>query len=316
MTNKEKKNQGLHDAYDYQQKNTQNGIKQLDEYKNLVNQKTSALSSVGQANQQALKYADNTALAQGYATQGAAMQNMANLQNAYQNQVGGINQQYQQQLGQLKNTASTEALTSYTNRLANVVSDTSLTQEQQQEAINSLQDAYYGQLGSKDLTEAQLSTSEAIRSLSGTTGTTTDSNNNVVSTNNTNQNNVSYKVDFSNGTKHNKDIGVVINGQTYQVELGKRVQNIAGLGLTKIEANQLGNDKKEGDIWEYTNNGKTFLLIKDANGEVRALESSVKGGGENTFNKLVKALGIEEKYKIRNEFGGYGILGTGQMVKR
>ena len=73
------------------------GIKDLDEYKNLVNQKTSALSNVGQANKVAMKYADNTALAQGYATQGAMLQNNANLQSAYQNQVGAINQQYQQQ---------------------------------------------------------------------------------------------------------------------------------------------------------------------------------------------------------------------------
>ena len=83
-------------------KSTYGGVQGLDEYKNLVNQKTSALSSLNQANQLAMKYADNTALAQGYATQGAMLQNNANLQSAYLNQTGQINQNFQNQLGSLE----------------------------------------------------------------------------------------------------------------------------------------------------------------------------------------------------------------------
>lgn len=100
----------------------------MDEYKNLVNQKTSALSSLGNANRQALKYADNTALAQGYATQGARLQNMGNLQNAYLNQVGGVNQQFQQQFGNLVNTTSQQELTKQTSRINTAVENGTLNQ--------------------------------------------------------------------------------------------------------------------------------------------------------------------------------------------
>lgn len=130
----------------------QNGIKNLDEYKNLVNQKTSALSNLGQANKVAMKYADNTALAQGYATQGAMLQNNANLQNAYMNQVGGVNQQFQQQLGNLKNTASSNELNAASNRLLTAYENGSLNQEKAnailEESKNSglLQDNDYRQL--------------------------------------------------------------------------------------------------------------------------------------------------------------------------
>ena len=139
MTENKKKN--LNDAY---------GIKQLDEYKNLVNQRTSALSSANQANKQALKYADNTALAQGYATQGAAMQNMTNLQNAYQNQVGGINQQYQQQLGNLKNTNSADAFPRYQTMLANEAQLGNLTEE----TLKQIDEHYLPQMSGNDLFEA------------------------------------------------------------------------------------------------------------------------------------------------------------------
>ena len=149
----------LEDAYNYQGANAgnQEGIKKLGEYKNLVNQKTSALSSLGQANKQALKYADTTALAQGYATQGAALQNVGNLQNAYMNQVGGINQQYQQQLGALQDTASANAFQQYSDAYSNAVAQGTMSNEE----LKKLQDAYYGQMNATDLTNAETFTRQA-----------------------------------------------------------------------------------------------------------------------------------------------------------
>lgn len=104
-------------------------IANTEEYKNLVNQKRSALSTANAANRVAMKYADNAALAQGYATQGAALQNVANIQNAYQNQVGGINQQFQQQLGELKDTKSAESLENFYQMIQNGVANGTLTEE-------------------------------------------------------------------------------------------------------------------------------------------------------------------------------------------
>lgn len=149
----------LEDAYNYQSANAgnQEGIKKLSEYKNLVNQKTSALSSVGQANKQALKYADTAALAQGYATQGAALQNVGNIQSAYMNQVGGINQQYQQQLGALQDTASANAFQQYSNAYSNAVAQGTMNNEE----LKKLQDAYYGQMNASDLTNAETFTRQA-----------------------------------------------------------------------------------------------------------------------------------------------------------
>lgn len=314
----------LEDAYKdkYATHQASSGINQLDEYKNLVNQKTSALSSVGNANKQAMKYADTTALSQGYATQGAMLQNTANLQNAYQNQVGGINQQFQQQLGDLKNTTSTNALTNYTNRLANIVNDTNLTQEQQQAEINKLQGIYYNQMNSNDINEAKLNTDDVIRALSGADNGAIekDANDKVIRTSNQNANNVQYEVDFSKGSSHNNDIVVSINGENYQVELGKKFNNIAGSKLTDLEVKNEFKDRKVGEIWEYTTTGatkRTYLLIKDANGDVRALEKSNKAGNLKPYNALVSALGIEGEYRNRMTFGNWlGVHGTGQVVKK
>ena len=158
MATTTKKKSAIDEAYNNQATANQEGIKKLDEYKNLVNQKTSALSSLGQANQQAMKYAQNSALAQGYATQGAALQNAGSLQNAYMNQVGNVNQQFQQQLGNLKNTTSKEYLTGYANKLANIEGDQSLTDEQKAQQIINAQDYYYKYLGEADLEAAQTET--------------------------------------------------------------------------------------------------------------------------------------------------------------
>lgn len=64
----------------------------------LAKQNTSALSQLYNAKQNAMKYADTTAQAQGYATQGSAVQANSSLQNAYLNQVQNQNSNYQQSL--------------------------------------------------------------------------------------------------------------------------------------------------------------------------------------------------------------------------
>jgi hypothetical protein len=172
----------------------------MDEYKNLVNQKTSALSSLGNANRQALKYADNTALAQGYATQGARLQNMGNLQNAYLNQVGGVNQQFQQQLGSLENTASKEALNNYQVNVENAIANNTLTQEE----LSKLQNAYFGRLSSTDITEAENYTRQALGLLNQTnqtSGTIDDSTKNTTFTTTNGEKYISNLSSKSNGGK-------------------------------------------------------------------------------------------------------------------
>lgn len=263
----------------------------MDEYKNLVNQKTSALSSLGNANRQALKYADTTALAQGYATQGARLQNVANMQNAYLNQVGGVNQQFQQQLGNLENTASTNALTQYTNRLANLVENTTLTDEQRQAQLNSLQNAYYGQMSANDIKEAQLSTQDVINSLGENQGINKEVDNQykgLVSDNN----NIPYETLFSNGTSINKNFTVTVDGNTYEVELGNQVDAyLTNSTKQKVYADSL--DRQVGEIWEYSNGNKTVLLVKtgDSKNDIRVIEKA--GVSAKDYEKLAKALGYE-----------------------
>ena len=242
MTEKKKKNLQT-DGY----ANQQNGIKQLDEYKNLVNQKTSALSSANQANKQALKYADNAALAQGYATQGAAMQNMTNLQNAYQNQVGGINQQYQQQLGALKNTASENAFTNYETELANSISQGTFNDQR----LKELQDAYFGQMDSTRLGQAQRYTQDALAQINTTTDEVTG---NAVFTN---ENGVKYSTNINdkNG-RYLKDATFTVGTKKFKVELGSKVKDI-NLDPSTLEVGQI-KKYKDG-----------VFITKDSDGNVR-----------------------------------------------
>lgn len=229
----------------------------MDEYKNLVNQKTSALSSLGNANRQALKYADNTALAQGYATQGARLQNMGNLQNAYLNQVGGVNQQFQQQLGSLENTASKEALNNYQVNVENAIANNTLTNEE----LSKLQNAYFGRLSSTDITEAENYTRQALGLLNQTnqtSGTIDDSTKNTTFTTSNGEKYVSNLSSKSNGGK-GKNFKVTIGTKEYKMELGDKVVD-ANIDSSKIEV---------GQIVEYKNENGTFLITKDPKGKIR-----------------------------------------------
>lgn len=139
-------------------KSTYGGVKGLDEYKNLVNQRTSALSNLNQANQLAMKYADNTALAQGYATQGAMLQNNANLQSAYINQAGGINQNFQNQLGGLEDKNVKTNFDNLSTQIANQLQAGTLTEQ----SGNALLQAYSSQLPQGELDKAQQVLSDAL----------------------------------------------------------------------------------------------------------------------------------------------------------
>lgn len=135
-----------------------NSYTQLDEYKALVNQNTSALSQLNNAKKQAVKYADIAAQAQGYSTQGAALQNMNTLQSAYMNQVSQQNQALQGNLVNLENKASANAFNQYQSALSNAYSTNQLTQEE----LNALQQAYYSQMSASDLTSAETFTRQLL----------------------------------------------------------------------------------------------------------------------------------------------------------
>ena len=79
-------------------------------------------------------------MAQGYATQGARQQAMNSLANSYINSAANINQQTQQQLGNLQDTASKEAFNSYQAAMNDYIAKGTLTQND----INTLQQRYYG----------------------------------------------------------------------------------------------------------------------------------------------------------------------------
>ena len=139
-------------------KSTYGGVQGLDEYKNLVNQRTSALSNLNQANQLAMKYADNTALAQGYATQGAMLQNNANLQSAYINQAGGINQNFQNQLGALEDKNVRTNFDNLSTQIANQLQAGTLTEQ----SGNALLQAYANKLPQAELDNAQQVLNDAL----------------------------------------------------------------------------------------------------------------------------------------------------------
>lgn len=314
-------NTSLVDQYNYNAP-TQSGINKTAEYKNLVNQKTSALSTANAANRTAMKYADNAALAQGYATQGAALQNVGTIQNAYQNQVGGINQQYQQQLGELKDTKSEQALANYINDLSILAENGNFSQED----VDALQQAYYDQLSESDLQTAKgrtgvvLSTENRIQSEMNAQEQETQ-------TQQAQENNNEYSistpkgeqatVSFVNGSNHNKNFVVTIGNDKFEVELGKKVENILGSGSLnakyKLKMQQDAKNRAIGEIWEYTNpSGKTWLLIKDGNGDVRMVEAAIKPSASGNFTSLVERLGFEGVYTERYR----GIPYAGQMHKK
>lgn len=100
-------------------------------------------------------------MAQGYATQGARQQAMNSLANSYINSAANINQQTQQQLGNLQDTASKEAFNSYQAAMNDYIAKGTLTQND----INTLQQRYYGLMNPSDLANAQTFNEAALKDI-------------------------------------------------------------------------------------------------------------------------------------------------------
>ena len=113
-----------------------NDITNTDEYKWLRDAYASAQSNVNQSYQLANKYAQTTAQAQGFNTQGALLQNNSNLYNIYQNALSNENINFQNALSQLTNQRSDQALANFETGITNLVSSGLYTEEDLQELID------------------------------------------------------------------------------------------------------------------------------------------------------------------------------------
>lgn len=303
MEVKKKKAEEYNTMYNTYSNQNQNGIQELDEYKNLVKQKTSALASANLANQQAVKNADLSALAQGYATQGARLQNMASLQNAYQNQVGNINANYQTQLGNLQNTNSQNAFENFQSAIASSIEKNNLTDEKLQEIKNT-----YGPLMDEQTlknADIYLNDLDYANNTNNQEGVTQDYSF-VSSANNTNA-----STNFYQGSGVNKNINVTVNGTTYKAELGPLLYKMSPL-FDKGEDKLKFKDKKVGEIFEVEyKQGKYYLAIKDENGDIRVLERvAATGNGINQFKYLANSLGFNG-----NNYEDYSITGDMRRAK-
>lgn len=112
-------------------------------YKNLVRENETALSRMNQAQQQALKYADMTAQAMGYSTQGARQQVSNDILNMYSNAISNQNSNY-------LNTVGTLADEYENNQKAlqreGALLDYELKNQEEQKAYDRAQDEYSKQI--------------------------------------------------------------------------------------------------------------------------------------------------------------------------
>lgn len=113
-----------------------NDIINSDEYKWLRDAYASAQSNVNQSYQLANKYAQTTAQAQGFNTQGALLQNNSELFNIYQDALSRENINYQDALSQLTNQRSDQALSNFETGITNLVGGGAYTEEDLQELID------------------------------------------------------------------------------------------------------------------------------------------------------------------------------------
>jgi hypothetical protein len=113
-----------------------NDITNTDEYKWLRDAYASAQSNVNQSYQLANKYAQTTAQAQGFNTQGALLQNNSELFNIYQDALSRENINYQDALSQLTNQRSDQALSNFETGITNLVGGGAYTEEDLQELID------------------------------------------------------------------------------------------------------------------------------------------------------------------------------------
>ena len=264
----------LEDTYNYATPSNQGGIQKLSEYKNIVNQNQSALSSLQSAKEQALKSADVSALAQGYGTQGAYQQNIGNIQSAYLNRVGQQQQTAQQQIGALQDVASTNAFQNFSTALANAEAQGTLNTDQ----LNTLQNAYFNQMNASDLANARLLIDQYNRNIAQEEGIS-----NVYEK--TTPSGGTMKVDINELTSNpNKVPTIAINGQTLNTK-GLAIGN--NISPTIIDPSTM----ELGEIKIANVNGKDIIVIKTGDNEIKAIGSAnIRKEAQENYNKLFSAL--------------------------
>lgn len=264
----------LEDTYNYATPSNQGGIQKLSEYKNIVNQNQSALSSLQSAKEQALKSADVSALAQGYGTQGAYQQNIGNIQSAYLNRVGQQQQVAQQQIGALQDVASTNAFQNFSTALANAEAQGTLNTDQ----LNTLQNAYFNQMNASDLANARLLIDQYNRNIAQEEGIS-----NVYEK--TTPSGGTMKVDINELTSNpNKVPTIAINGQTLNTK-GLAIGN--NISPTIIDPSTM----ELGEIKIANVNGKDIIVIKTGDNEIKAIGSAnIRKEAQENYNKLFSAL--------------------------
>lgn len=264
----------LEDTYNYATPSNQGGIQKLSEYKNIVNQNQSALSSLQSAKEQALKSADVSALAQGYGTQGAYQQNIGNIQSAYLNRVGQQQQVAQQQIGALQDTASSNAFQNFSTALANAEAQGTLNTDQ----LNTLQSAYFNQMNASDLANARLLIDQYNRNIAQEEATT-GANIYEKAT----PSGEKMRVDINElANNPNKIPTIAINGQSINT-------NDLKLGDT-ISATIIDPSTMElGELKVARVNGKDVIVIKIGDNELKEIKA--KGATWKTYLKLLQSLG-------------------------
>lgn len=264
----------LEDTYNYATPSNQGGIQKLSEYKNIVNQNQSALSSLQSAKEQALKSADVSALAQGYGTQGAYQQNIGNIQSAYLNRVGQQQQTAQQQIGALQDVASTNAFQNFSTVLANAEAQGTLNTDQ----LNTLQNAYFNQMNASDLANARLLIDQYNRNIAQEEGIS-----NVYEK--TTPSGGTMKVDINELTSNpNKVPTIAINGQTLNTK-GLAIGN--NISPTIIDPSTM----ELGEIKIANVNGKDIIVIKTGDNEIKAIGSgNIRKEAQENYNKLFSVL--------------------------
>lgn len=261
----------LEDTYNYATPSNQGGIQKLSEYKNIVNQNQSALSSLQSAKEQALKSADVSALAQGYGTQGAYQQNIGNIQSAYLNRVGQQQQTAQQQIGALQDVASTNAFQNFSTALANAEAQGTLNTDQ----LNTLQNAYFNQMNTSDLANARLLIDQYNRNIAQEEGIS-----NVYEK--TTPNGGTMKVDINELTSNpNKVPTITVNGGTINTSKLKYGNTVSAAVLDP-------NSMELGEVRIVRINGNGAIVIKTGNNELKEI---VRKKGQAEYDRLFKALG-------------------------
>lgn len=258
----------LEDTYNYATPSNQGGIQKLSEYKNIVNQNQSALSSLQGAKEQALKAADVSALAQGYGTQGAYQQNIGNIQSAYLNRVGQQQQVAQQQIGALQDVASTNAFQNFSTALANAEAQGTLNTDQ----LNTLQNAYFNQMNASDLANARLLIDQYNRNIAQ------ESTGNVYE--GTIPNGRNYYVDIAQITENPNSLpNIAIDGKSINTNNLVLADEVSLTQYDKVKDMEIGEIRLIGDS----------AVIKMGDGKVRmilAKNSRALSDYENFINAL------------------------------